>query len=174
MWPKDLVRVMTSLTNALSAITGEFALQAELALHDTFGMLINAFNSAEEYRRIGEALKFGLLRVMLICGNHPSTSRVHMNVEFLLMHLLPPSLLYYPVVIRIEQAFLEIQDLLPTSRLAKGADWANFASLAGERLRILKALEAVKWRTSKACDNIEVWFSLRLLFRNYTDTLSVQ
>ncbi|KAJ7918861.1 hypothetical protein B0H13DRAFT_1869020 [Mycena leptocephala] len=56
----------------------------------------------------------------------------------------------------MESALLGVDDLARSSRFAKLSEWKYFVVVSEERISILKGLNAGKWASFKACDNIRV------------------
>jgi hypothetical protein len=73
-----------------------------------------------------------------------------------------PSLIYHTVVAQMESALLGVDDLARSSRFAKLSEWKYFVVVSEERISILKGLNAGKWASFKACDNIRVRSFLNL------------
>ncbi|KAJ7910315.1 hypothetical protein B0H13DRAFT_2329434 [Mycena leptocephala] len=54
----------------------------------------------------------------------------------------------------MESALLGVDDLAGSSRFAKLPEWKYFVVVSEERISILKGLNAGKWASFKACDDI--------------------
>ncbi|KAJ7128491.1 hypothetical protein C8R44DRAFT_873206 [Mycena epipterygia] len=127
----------------------------ELALDDCFALLTLTFKGVYRNLCLAEALENGLLHAMLTCGNRPPSSRVHAHLKSLLEAVLPMSLMSYPVVFEIEDAMVDIKEVVGTSMLAKTTMWQNFIDLAVDRAAVLRPLQSPGFIWPAACANME-------------------
>ncbi|KAF7344646.1 hypothetical protein MVEN_01624800 [Mycena venus] len=151
---QGLVRVLTTVLSAVSAIRDPSRDDGTLVVHDCFVTLSIAFRTRSAHSSLEEAVQYNLLRVMLVCGN---LARVSPLLDQLLMETLPAALIYYRVVMRVDDALHRIleADLLDSSPLSRTEAWRKFVQLAKQRLQILRNLKRASWSYSKACDNLE-------------------
>ncbi|KAJ7457419.1 hypothetical protein FB451DRAFT_1274831 [Mycena latifolia] len=151
MKSQGLARVLATTICALAASTVD---GVDIVLYNcmtTLGM--NSYTPSMQ-RWLAEALKYGLLRGMLVSSNYNPNAMYHGPITGLLTDLLTPALLYHTVVARLEAALSDLGDLPRTSSLANRAEWRQFIALAQERLGVLKSLDSVEWASYKACDNL--------------------
>ncbi|KAJ6587632.1 hypothetical protein DFH09DRAFT_1427884 [Mycena vulgaris] len=152
MRPQGFVRATTTIICALSTstVTG-----VESVLQSLITFLGINIHTPRMALWIGQAFKYGLLRAMLLSGDRNPGAAYHSLWTSLLSETITPALIYHAVVARVEAALADVGDLARTSRFAKRPEWRDFIALAEERLPILKSLDAVKWVSFRACDNLQ-------------------
>ncbi|KAJ7473166.1 hypothetical protein B0H11DRAFT_2236704 [Mycena galericulata] len=110
------------------------------------------------YVWMAEALKAGLLRLLVQFGRLFASDRTIVAPLKGILSLLVRSMVYYPVICRMREYFPEVQALTSTPAFLRSpisSEWKNLATLLEARLKILKDFESGIYRTLKACDNLE-------------------
>jgi hypothetical protein len=154
--------VMRTITTILCTLGDSPASDIDTVLHNYVKFLGIIIHTPRMAVWIAEGLKHGLLRAILVCADRNSGGTSHTLLRDLLNETLNPSLIYDTVVAQMESALLGVNDLTRTSRFAKLPEWHNFVLVAEELISILKGLNAIKWASFKACDNIRARSFLNL------------
>ncbi|KAJ7673200.1 hypothetical protein DFH06DRAFT_57820 [Mycena polygramma] len=122
------------------------------SVHLSLALLERLLTTPSWYLCLVEALKAGLLRLLVDCATR-FASYVGHNLKFLLEKLMTHGLVYYHVVVRMKKAVAKLAHTSSTTEF-KALDiykqWTALTDLVEKRRAILK--EA---RLSPACDNIE-------------------
>ncbi|KAJ7471618.1 hypothetical protein B0H11DRAFT_1364940 [Mycena galericulata] len=96
------------------------------------------------------ALKSGLLRAIVACGN--CNSSVTDTCRVILTRDLSPSLAYYHVLRRLSKALRDVK-FADMRKTAIFAEWTEFVELAKSRLKIFKFFNSDEFVSSRACEN---------------------
>ncbi|KAJ7078775.1 hypothetical protein C8R44DRAFT_825108 [Mycena epipterygia] len=112
--------------------------------------LAKVLPGSAEIRSLANAVKSGLLHVIVACGG---TGEVNAALQLILEDALPTSLLYYYNLLIFDEALAAVESLAcePAFRSCAIFDvWTQFTALAAQRLSILS-----KDQRLKACDNLK-------------------
>ncbi|KAJ7177033.1 hypothetical protein C8R46DRAFT_1213595 [Mycena filopes] len=149
----------------VQALTTTACALGDVNMPETIGHLLIVFQNLQKlfltppsYTPIGQALSAGLLRAIARCavltaGADKEKVKI---LEHLLEVLLPISLVYYSVVVKLPAALLQVDPLVMApafTRLPIYKHWRAFYALAKHRIEMLRSPR--KLLSFKACDNME-------------------
>ncbi|KAJ7675526.1 hypothetical protein B0H17DRAFT_1080622 [Mycena rosella] len=148
---KNLVRTLSSALCALSVTTTPQALHEVQRGSSILGLI---FSKRLGYHLIADALDHNILRALINCAHH----KRHSHIQPFLTVVLPPSLLYYPVISALDRALADVADLLETESFKTCEvyeQWDKFVSLANERLDVFHSYNSGENPSMRACDNMK-------------------
>ncbi|KAJ7482561.1 hypothetical protein FB451DRAFT_1555624 [Mycena latifolia] len=127
----------------------------ENSLRATFELLERLLNTPRGYRWLPGAIKAGLLRVMasVAIAFGPALDS---NLRVLLTKYLPDGLVYYHVIVAIDEALDDITEFCSSEEfdaLDISDDWLTFLYRVEDRVKLMRRLDGL--RLSRACDNLE-------------------
>ncbi|KAJ7429626.1 hypothetical protein FB451DRAFT_1383058 [Mycena latifolia] len=147
--------IVPILTRTACAISKSAEDDSAYALNRCYLLLGRIIVSDIGHERLLSALANGLLRALVSSANF--TDEIHRRLE-LFFAVLPPALVYYPVISEIEAALHESNDLASTKAF-RGSKiyekWQAFSKLAHERLAVLHMFDSPDYVPLKACDSLE-------------------
>ncbi|KAJ7479379.1 hypothetical protein B0H11DRAFT_2233808 [Mycena galericulata] len=122
--------------------------------------LLNILEFPPGYPQIRQALKSGLLRLILHRGQKNAVPRLaHTHVKELLTTILPKSTIFRSVLSQLRRSLLDVEDIencpsFPQSDVF--LEWTQFKALANERLRIMDRYDSGAYISWEACHNHKV------------------
>lgn len=147
-----VVRALVSLLLVLSTDTRTHARGIGIA----FSMLEWTVSTSPGYKWIRQALKAGLLRVILVCTEN-NTQLDYIN-RFLRKYI-PNSLAYYSVLTQLESSLLDIIDGAIPETSGVSEAWSGFLQLGHRFRRLKEQYDRGEYSSMYACDNMEVCFT---------------
>ncbi|KAJ7471092.1 hypothetical protein FB451DRAFT_1368209 [Mycena latifolia] len=151
---QHIVRALSTTVCALSVTTTTQAVHALDRAFIILGMMLSAFPG---YCHIPEALDHKILRALINCPPSP-TGEPRSYVKIFFDIVLPPHLVYYPVISALDLALADVADLVDTTPIKMRAiheQWEKFVTLARERLDVFHSYNAGQNPSIRACDNVK-------------------
>ncbi|KAJ7466519.1 hypothetical protein FB451DRAFT_1178668 [Mycena latifolia] len=108
------------------------------------------------YPYVRQALKAGLLRIIILRGQRPDVLLDH--YKELLTKILPRSMIYHSVLSQLQQSLLEVEELQSSSTFRESdlfANWTSFISLAQDRLAVMNDYDSKRHESREMCFHIE-------------------
>ncbi|KAF7354455.1 hypothetical protein MVEN_01134600 [Mycena venus] len=148
---KSLTRMVHSLmrTNG-SAYTTHIPHLIPKAVH----LLITLFLTASGSRMIPDALRHGLLYVVVSCS---AVNQFNDDLT-MLVKVLSCSLVSYATLLVLEDSLATVKEFATSSRFLSSTvfkHWKTFTELSAERLALLRKFNETAQKRRKACDNVQ-------------------
>ncbi|KAJ7495429.1 hypothetical protein FB451DRAFT_1387459 [Mycena latifolia] len=151
--------IAANITAAIYALNLSIAVCARAPeILDQALLLLRCFLTTSPTRSsISTALEAGLLGALVLSAKVDSPHiKHHLNVYF--TQLLPGYMAYRSVLLHMEKALLEAEDLAPTGGLFTSdfnAVWKRFSSLTRERLELLITFDSTPQISYRECDSVK-------------------
>ncbi|KAJ7493997.1 hypothetical protein FB451DRAFT_1551251 [Mycena latifolia] len=147
------VGFMKPLMNMVYALTQTPMEDSDPLLHRALTYLNDLLATNPGYTLMLHALRNGILRIIVSCG---IAGTIHEGLVAFLEDVIPAALMYYKNSASLEDAMLDVRDLVDTTAFQASSifeSWQRFAAFAADRLRILRAFHAHEVKSFKACND---------------------
>ncbi|KAJ6540550.1 hypothetical protein B0H19DRAFT_1269120 [Mycena capillaripes] len=141
--------------SSMSSFLGCDEFDTEWAFKSSFEFLTSLLNSPSGRRWLPDAIGAGLLRTMATCTTK-FKPELHKYLRPFLTQILPRGLVYYDVVVAVEDALDDIGEILYSEKFQASellGDWDAFFILAEKRISLKHDLAHSV--PTRACDNLE-------------------
>ncbi|KAJ7653971.1 hypothetical protein DFH06DRAFT_1203372 [Mycena polygramma] len=151
-----IVRSLTTLLCVLGGSTSSMAASALVKCFKILGSILMAYPGNIQW--LLEALESRLLRALVICSGGANAARVHKFLEFFIVIVIPPRLVYPGVLAALDVGLNDVGGLVTTDTFKRSpiyARWNQFSGLAEDRIKVLKWYEEGRTPSVRACDNLQ-------------------
>ncbi|KAJ7108918.1 hypothetical protein C8R43DRAFT_962741 [Mycena crocata] len=151
--------VVKTLIQALSALVhSDLSWQStDTTLCFVLHPLLHFLNVPPGYPTVLQALKAGLLRLVVDCAHQSETVTMH-YLKRVLQRILTPATVYYSVLLELQKHLADVSELMgsPACRESRiFPDWSQFADLANARIRLMDEYNAGMHLSRKVCNNMD-------------------